>query len=163
MLPWIIAIMVYMISIVAGIILVMAQTTFKNTEAVIDSQPLLIAGLLIATLIYTAALLMIIFSTYTHVVLNEWLINLLQLIGATDGFIIKQFRNHALRTSIKGGCIGSIMAALTWAFILYGNVTNTIISGSDIMMTIIVTPCFICLLTLISSQLTVSFVLARRS
>jgi cell division transport system permease protein len=159
-----------------GAIIKNIHTAFPSVQ-VIEDHPMvknkmfngwiILAGCMtLATLIAAAAMVTIVFATYTGVSLHEWAIDLLQLMGATDNYIAQRFRDHALQLSLKGGGIGGILAAFTFASIMYSSMQYPAmlkeIPQRAIWATIAITPLFIALMTLISSRITVLFALNRK-
>jgi cell division transport system permease protein len=126
----------------------------------------LVMGGVMGGLIIGAAMVTIIFTTCTGVALHDEVIHILRLIGATDNYIAKRFRNHAFKISFKGSLIGGILAAFTVAGIIYSIQRYTDVepwlTQQVIWLTIGLTPLFMMIMILISTRLTVLFVLARR-
>jgi cell division transport system permease protein len=76
---------------------------------------LVAVGVAIMLLVLTATALAIAFATRGAMAGNRHIIEVLNLVGATDGFIAKEFQRHFLRLGLKGGAIGGAAAiALFW-------------------------------------------------
>jgi len=67
----------------------------------------------ILLLISLAATTIVIFATRTSLVIHQDLIELLQIMGARDDYVARQFYRHITYLSLKGGGIGTIFAAAT--------------------------------------------------
>lgn len=70
-------------------------------------------ALLVMGLVTAAAVVTVIFATRTGLAVHRHVIEILHLIGAHDGYIARQFEQHALRLGLLGGLIGVGLAALT--------------------------------------------------
>ena len=171
MVPWIIAVMVYLVIVTTALSVLMNKILMANPmplEVWTKSQiVILIACCLGSLLIYGVAFMMIIFTTHTNIALHDGVINILQLIGASDRYIIKIFQNNALKTTFQGSLLGGGLAAVTFIFLLYWDTTYMILIDyrpqKDVWLTILMTPLIILLLTGIAARLTILFALARRS
>jgi cell division transport system permease protein len=72
-------------------------------------------GIVIMLLVLTATALAIAFATRGAMAGNRAIIEVLNLVGATDAFIAREFQKHFLRLGLKGGAIGGLLAvALFW-------------------------------------------------
>jgi cell division transport system permease protein len=72
-------------------------------------------GVFILLLVLTATALAIAFATRGAMAGNRTIIEVLNLVGATDGFIAREFQKHFLRLGLRGGLIGGLAAvALFW-------------------------------------------------
>jgi cell division transport system permease protein len=65
-------------------------------------------------LIGSAAIVTVIFTTRTGLMIHEPIVNLLHLMGASDFYIARQFQWHAFRLGVRGGIIGLVPALLTF-------------------------------------------------
>lgn len=59
-----------------------------------------------------AAIATVIFATRTGLMVHRAMIEVLHLMGATDGYIARQFAGQALRLGLRGGLIGIVPALL---------------------------------------------------
>ncbi len=74
----------------------------------------IVAGVIVA-LVGLAAVTAVIFATRTGLAVHQGIVEVLHLIGARDGYIARQFEQHALRLGIKGGLVGLVLAIVTIA------------------------------------------------
>ena len=68
----------------------------------------------IVALIGLAAVLTVIFTTRTGLMIHAPIVDLLHLMGAADNYIARQFQWHAFRLGLRGGVIGLILALLAF-------------------------------------------------
>jgi cell division transport system permease protein len=68
----------------------------------------------IVGLIGLAAVLTVIFTTRTGLMIHAPIVDLLHLMGAADNYIARQFQWHAFRLGLRGGLIGLILALLAF-------------------------------------------------
>lgn len=68
---------------------------------------------LIITLIALAMATVVVFAVRAALEAHSGVVRLLHQLGAKDGFIARQFQNHALAMGLRGGLIGLALAALT--------------------------------------------------
>jgi cell division transport system permease protein len=73
-----------------------------------------IGAALIVALIGGAAVLTVIFTTRTGLMIHAPVVDLLHLMGAADWYIARQFQWHAFRLGLRGGVIGLILALLAF-------------------------------------------------
>jgi cell division transport system permease protein len=73
---------------------------------------------LAVSLIGAGAVLTIIFTTRTGLLIHHEVIELLHLVGAQDSYIARQFQAHAFRQALRGGIYGTILALTTLAAIV---------------------------------------------
>jgi cell division transport system permease protein len=71
-------------------------------------------GVFILLLVLTATALAIAFATRGAMAGNRHIIEVLNLVGASDGFIAKEFQRHFLRLGLRGGLIGGAGAILVF-------------------------------------------------
>jgi cell division transport system permease protein len=71
-------------------------------------------GVFILLLVLTATALAIAFATRGAMAGNRDIIEVLNLVGASDGFIAKEFQRHFLRLGLRGGLIGGAGAILVF-------------------------------------------------
>ena len=74
-----------------------------------------LSGDLIVVLVGAGAVLTIIFSTRTGLLIHQGVIELLHLVGARDSYIARQFQMHAFRQALSGGIFGLVFALITIA------------------------------------------------
>jgi cell division transport system permease protein len=75
-------------------------------------------GVMIMLLVLVATALAIAFATRGAMAGNRHIIEVLNLVGASDTFIAREFQRHFLRLGLKGGAIGGVSAMLV--FLLAG-------------------------------------------
>ncbi len=71
-------------------------------------------GIFILLLVLTATALAIAFATRGAMAGNRHIIEVLNLVGASDGFIAREFQRHFLRLGLRGGLIGGVGAILVF-------------------------------------------------
>ncbi len=86
-----------------------------------------IVAIAIVVLVALAAIATVVFITRTGLGLHAGGIELLHLIGATDGYVARQFQGQALELALRGGVIGLILTAVT--VILLGRAAAAIGAG----------------------------------
>jgi cell division transport system permease protein len=72
-----------------------------------------VVAALVVLLVGGAAALAVVFATRAGLAVHHGVVEVLHLIGAPDGYIARQFAQHALRLSLVGGMIGLLLAVLT--------------------------------------------------
>lgn len=72
----------------------------------------------LTVLILIAAMITTTFATRTSLLIHRQIIEILHLIGATNGYIAKQFQMHALKQGLIAGTLGSFVGFLTFGLIL---------------------------------------------
>jgi len=72
-----------------------------------------IMALVVVALVALAASIMVAFVTRMGLAAHQRSIALLHLIGAQDGYVARQFQNHALRFGLRGGILGLLAAVPT--------------------------------------------------
>lgn len=87
---------------------------FRTTRLIALSADLAVS------LIGVGAVLTIIFTTRTGLLIHHEVIELLHLVGARDAYIAQQFQSHAFRQAVRGGIYGTILALVTLAAIALG-------------------------------------------
>jgi cell division transport system permease protein len=75
---------------------------------------MVIAGIIMMALVLTATALAIAFATRGAMAGNRDIIEVLNLVGASDSFIAREFQKHFLRLGLKGGAIGGVGAMLAF-------------------------------------------------
>jgi cell division transport system permease protein len=73
-------------------------------------------GIILLLLVLIATALAIAFATRGAMAGNRHIIEVLNLVGASDTFIAKEFQKHFLRLGLKGGAIGGVAAMLSFWF-----------------------------------------------
>ncbi len=73
----------------------------------------------ILSLICLSAIAMVIFATRAVLAANKGTVEVLQMVGATDGFIVTEMNRHFLASSLGAGILGSVVGLVT--FVLIGN------------------------------------------
>lgn len=71
-------------------------------------------GVILLLLVLVATALAIAFATRGAMAGNRNIIEVLNLVGASDGFIAREFQRHFLRLGLRGGLIGGFGAMLTF-------------------------------------------------
>jgi cell division transport system permease protein len=91
------------------------------------AQAMVVVGVLIMLLVLLATGLAIAFATRGAMAGNRNIIEVLNLVGASDSFIAREFQRHFLRQGLKGGAIGGAAAIFTFwiAGILAGRLRAT--------------------------------------
>ena len=90
----------------------------RQVADLIFALQILAAGVI--TLIATCAVFAVVFATRSGIAVHRDVIQVLHLIGATDGYIAGQFQRHALRLALKGGSAGAVLAAATLSIFIWG-------------------------------------------
>jgi cell division transport system permease protein len=78
------------------------------------AQAMVVVGVLIMLLVLLATGLAIAFATRGAMAGNRNIIEVLNLVGASDSFIAREFQRHFLRQGLKGGAIGGAAAIFTF-------------------------------------------------
>jgi cell division transport system permease protein len=88
---------------------------------------LVVIGAVVLLLVLTATGVAIAFATRGAMSGNKQIIEVLNLVGASDGFIAREFQKHFLRLGLKGGTIGAsfAMGSFALAGLAAGNMANT--------------------------------------
>jgi cell division transport system permease protein len=68
----------------------------------------------IVILIGSTAIVTVIFTTRTGLMIHAPIVNLLHLMGASDFYIARQFQWHAFRLGVRGGIIGLVPALVAF-------------------------------------------------
>jgi cell division transport system permease protein len=71
-------------------------------------------GVIVMALVLVATALAIAFATRGAMAGNRNIIEVLNLVGASDGFIAREFQRHFLRLGLRGGAIGGLGAMLVF-------------------------------------------------
>ncbi len=72
-----------------------------------------LVGLAVVAIVVAAAATVVVFATRGSLLAHWDTIELLHLIGASDGYVARQFQNQAMRAALKGGGLGTLLAAGT--------------------------------------------------
>lgn len=132
------------------------------------SEIVRVGSLGFAGLITFIAMITIAFITHTGLTLHEEAIDILQLLGARNSYIAKQFQRHTLQMGIKGALAAIFFSSITYYgfhHVLndYGATLEPLdISLYEVWSIILMTPIFVILLVLLSARITVSFSLLKR-
>ncbi len=78
------------------------------------ASAMVIVGVIIMMLVLVATALAIAFATRGAMAGNRDIIEVLNLVGASDAFIAREFQKHFLRLGLKGGAIGGAAAMLAF-------------------------------------------------
>jgi len=78
-------------------------------------------GLAVLALVLAATVLSVTFATRGTMAANRPIIEVLHYVGATDGFVGRQFQRHFLLLGLKGGAIGGGAAILLFGAMEAGN------------------------------------------
>jgi cell division transport system permease protein len=73
-----------------------------------------IGAAIVVLLIGVVAVITVIFTTRTGLMIHAPIVDLLHLMGATDGYIARQFQWHAFGLGVRGGAIGLVLALLAF-------------------------------------------------
>ncbi len=85
------------------------------------ARTMAIGGLVILALVMTAMILSVVFATRAAMAGNRGVIEVLNLVGAEDSFIAREFQRHFLLLGLKGGVAGGVAAIVSFAlFALFG-------------------------------------------
>lgn len=88
-------------------------------------------GIVILILVLTAMMLSVVFATRAAMAGNREVVEVLHLVGAENSFIAREFERHFLWLGLKGGVVGGLVAALSFAvFNLIAN-RDTGYAGAD--------------------------------
>jgi cell division transport system permease protein len=68
-------------------------------------------ALIVFVLVEIAAAAIVVFVTRTGLEVHHEVVDLMHIIGASDGYIARQFQSHALVLGLKGGTVGLALAA----------------------------------------------------
>ena len=73
-----------------------------------------LGGIAILLLVAAATTAIIVSATRSALLSNREIVEVLHFVGATDGFIAREFERHFLRLGIKAGVLGALLAALVF-------------------------------------------------
>ena len=105
----------------------------RQVADLIFALQILAAGVI--TLIAACAVFAVVFATRSGIAVHRDVIQVLHLIGATDGYIAGQFQHHALRLALKGGFAGAGLAAVTLSIFIWGVVEFDPLLMPDLQLT----------------------------
>lgn len=89
------------------------------------AEAAVVAGIAILALVVVVTVLSVTFATRGAMATNRPIVEVLHYVGATDGFIARQFQRHFLFLGLKGGGIGGGIALMFFGFL---NAANTFLS-----------------------------------
>lgn len=124
-------------------------------------------ALVVVVLVVLAASIMVIFVTRMGLAAHQRSIELLHLIGAQDGYVARQFQNHALSFGLRGGVLGLIAAlpTLYLARLLLQRIDSGLLPTLDLRphewAAFILLPPAAALVTMLTARVTVLRTLAR--
>ncbi len=78
------------------------------------ASAMVVVGLVIMLLVLVATALAIAFATRGAMAGNRQIIEVLDLVGASDSFIAREFQKHFLRLGLRGGAVGAGAAMLAF-------------------------------------------------
>ncbi|MDX2259509.1 MAG: ABC transporter permease [Hyphomicrobiaceae bacterium] len=96
------------------------------------TRSLALGGIAILALVGVATVLIIISATQSAMASNREIVEVLHFVGATDGFIAREFEKHFLRLGIRAGILGASLAMLV--FLLMPTATLLLGGGSMTMV-----------------------------
>ena len=129
-----------------------------------------LGGLGVLVLMLAATTLSVAFATRGAMATNRTIVEVLHFIGATDGFIARQFQRHFLMLGLEGGMIGGGLAVLvflvaslagTWGVGLAGGeqlalLFGTFVLGVEGYVAILILVVLIAAVTALASRVTVN-------
>lgn len=121
----------------------------------------------IAILVFAVALILSGFMTCTGLLIHKDIVKLLNLIGATSGYIAGIFQQNMLILGIKGAIRGIILSLITFAvFFVFFNISHLMVSVSSIfflkiLILILSIPTIVTVSMIVISRLTVRRTLNR--
>jgi len=130
-----------------------------------------LSGDLVVALVGAGAVLTIIFTTRTGLLIHQGVIELLHLVGARDSYIARQFQAHAFRQAVRGGLFGMILALVTIVMIgvaaAYGGGGDEVVPFEDWgfslpgLVTLVFLPLIAGVVALVTARITVLSLLGR--
>jgi len=81
------------------------------------AEAAIVAGIAILVLVVIVTVLSVTFATRGAMASNRPIVEVLHYVGATDGFIARQFQRHFLVLGLKGGGIGGGIALMFFGFL----------------------------------------------
>ena len=90
-----------------------------------------VAGIAILVLVVAVTVLSVTFATRGAMATNRPIVEVLHYVGATDGFIARQFQRHFLVLGFKGGAIGGGGAIIMFGIVGAANAWLTGTAGGD--------------------------------
>lgn len=123
-----------------------------------------LGGIAILILVAAATTAIIVSATRAAMASNRDIVEVLHFVGATDGFIAREFEKHFLRLGIKAGLIGAVSAMfvfllLPWVTLLGGGAMSLIeleriagggaldLAGYVLLVIVVVVIAALCMLT----------------
>lgn len=123
-------------------------------------------SVILAAILGLAAILSIVFMTYSGLTLHRKSIQVLHLVGATNDYIAQQFQKHVFNMGLKGAVIGVVLAIATICGfdILFSSPASTVYSQVQLSFVktisiLLLTPALVLLLVMTAARLTVKSVL----
>ncbi|CAK0748742.1 cell division transport system permease protein [uncultured Gammaproteobacteria bacterium] len=118
-------------------------------------------ALLIVALVCGAGMAAVVFAVRTGLAIHQEVINLLHVMGATDGYVAHQFAGHILGLATRGGSGGLVLAVLTLIVMsLFGGEVGsgllpTLTLGSGQWLLLLLVPLVAGVLAVVTAQWTV--------
>jgi cell division transport system permease protein len=84
-------------------------------------------GVAILLMVLLVTILSVTFATRGAMATNRPIVEVLHYVGATDGFVARQFQRHFLKLGFKGGLIGGIVAIVLFGVL---QATNSWLAGT---------------------------------
>jgi len=88
-------------------------------------------GVAILLMVLLVTILSVTFATRGAMAMNRPIIEVLHYVGATDGFVARQFQRHFLKLGFKGGVIGGAVAIVLFGVLQAANRWLTGTAGGD--------------------------------
>lgn len=122
------------------------------------TETVLVIALFTLGIVLFAAVVAMVFATAAGLGVHRQTIYLLHLMGATDGFIARQFQRHMLMLSLKGSATGLIVAMATLALFdwIAGSVPAVLLNLPTLSLT-----GWVMILALLPVTLAMAFIAAR--
>ncbi len=79
------------------------------------ANSLVFVGFVLLTLVLTATALAVAFATRGAMAGTREIIEVIHLVGATDGFVAGEFQRHFLKLGLRGGALGAFLAIASFA------------------------------------------------
>jgi cell division transport system permease protein len=139
-----------------------------NKELIQEANLVLIVTLCFALIIAVSCAIIITFSAYSGLVIYEKVIEILRLIGAQDTYIAELFQTQTLKMSLKGGLLGILFSSLTLGLFFYYIKEESLLPlfsafpPFEVWMVVLLAPCLIMILSLITTRMTILLSIARR-
>ena len=92
------------------------HSTWTNRLSILSGTTIAV-GLILLVLTFTATALSVAFATRGAMAGNREIVEVMNIVGATNGFIATEFQKHFLVLGLKGGALGGVCALLCFAAI----------------------------------------------